>query len=88
MTEQERRQYVRTAFVAGVRITHTTIGSLDVKMRDLSDGGVFLFTGDRVDLPVGERVEIMALDIEDAPVLSARIVRRDSTGIALMFCED
>jgi len=49
---------------------------------------VFLFTGDRVDLPVGERVEIQALDIEDAPLLSAQIVRRDSEGIALTFIED
>jgi len=85
---QERRKHVRTAFTADVRITHTRIGTLDVKMRDMSEGGVFLFTGDGVDLPVGERVEIMALDVEDAPVLSARIVRRECAGIALMFSEE
>jgi len=56
-------------------------------MRDLSDGGVFLCTGDRVDLPVGEKVEIQALDVEDAPVLFAQVVRQEPAGIALMFIE-
>jgi hypothetical protein len=64
------------------------MGDLDVQMRDMSDGGVFLFTGDRVDLPVGTLVQIQALDIEDAPVLSAQIVRREIAGIGLMFSED
>lgn len=85
---QEKRKHIRTAFSANVRLMHSNIGTLDVEMRDMSDGGVFLFTGDRVDLPVGERVEIQALDVEDAPLLSAQIVRRDSEGIALMFIED
>ncbi len=88
MNGQERRKHVRTALVADVQLAHAGFGTLDVKMRDLSDGGVFLFTGDRVDLPVGEAVTIRALDVEDAPLLSARIVRRDSAGIALQFSED
>ena len=85
---QEKRKHLRTAFSANVRLMHANIGTLDVEMRDMSDGGVFLSTGDRVDLPVGERVEIQALDIEDAPLLSAQIVRSDSEGIALIFIED
>ncbi len=85
---QEKRKHLRTAFSATVRLMHANIGTLDVEMRDMSDGGVFLSTGDRVDLPVGERVEIQALDIEDAPLLSAQIVRSDSEGIALIFIED
>jgi hypothetical protein len=67
---------------------HASVGTLDVKMRDMSDGGVFLFTGDRVDLPVGSLVQIQALDVEDAPVLSAQIVRHEISGIGLMFSED
>jgi len=82
---QEKRKHVRTAFSANVRLMHASVGTLDVEMRDLSDGGVFLFTGDRVDLPVGEKVEIQALDVEDAPVLSAQIVRKELAGIGLMF---
>lgn len=84
----EKRKHVRTAFSAGIRLMHESVGTLDVEMRDMSDGGVFLFTGERVDLPVGERVKIQSLDVDDAPVLSARIVRRETRGIALMFSED
>ncbi|MFQ5643791.1 MAG: PilZ domain-containing protein [Thiogranum sp.] len=88
MSAPERRKHVRTAFTADVRLVHASVGTLDVKMRDLSDGGVFLLTADSVDLPPGERVEIRALDVEGAPVLSARVVRRDSTGIALILSDD
>lgn len=84
---QEKRKHVRTAFTANVRLMHASVGTLEVEMRDLSDGGVFLFTGDRVDLPVGEKVEIQALDVEDAPVLSAQIVRKEMAGIGLMFIQ-
>ena len=84
---QEKRKHIRTAFSANVRLMHASIGTLDVQMRDMSDGGVFLFTGDRVDLPVGSLVQIQALDVEDAPVLSAQIVRREIEGIGLMFSE-
>ena len=84
---QEKRKHVRTAFSANVRFIHSSVGTLEVRMRDLSDGGVFLYTGDRVGLPVGEHVEIQAMDIEDAPVLTARIVRIETDGVALMFVD-
>jgi PilZ domain len=83
----EKRQHIRTAFAADIKLIHPAVGELQVNMRDMSDGGVFLFTGDRADLAVGEVVQIQAMDIEDAPVLSARIVRRESSGIGLMFLD-
>ncbi len=82
---QEKRRHIRTAFSANVKFTHATVGDLNLKMRDMSDSGVFLFSGDRIDLPVGEVVQIQALDIENAPALNAVIVRRDTAGIALQF---
>lgn len=85
---QEKRQHIRTAFSAEIRLIHPAVGELKVNMRDMSDGGVFLFTGDRVDLSVGDTVQIQALDIEDAPILSARVMRRDPEGVGLMFLLD
>jgi hypothetical protein len=67
---------------------HPVVGEYDVEMRDMSDGGVFLLTTNRDDFPIGEVVQIQALDIEDAPVLSARVVRHEPTGIGLMFTEE
>lgn len=85
---RERRNHIRTAFRAHVKLMHPVAGDCEVEMRDLSDGGVFLFTANRDDYPVGEVVKIQSLDIEDAPVLSARVMRHEADGIGLMFIED
>ncbi len=85
---RERRQHIRTAFRAHVKLMHPVVGEHDVEMRDMSDGGVFLLTTNRDDFPIGEVVQIQALDIEEAPVLSARVVRHEPTGIGLMFIEE
>jgi len=84
----EKRKHVRTEFSGRVKVMHARLGSVEVELRDLSNGGAFLFTGDQFGLAVGERVRIQALDIEDAPVLNAQIVRVEEKGIALMFEED
>lgn len=85
---RERRQHIRTAFRAHVKLMHPVAGNCEVEMRDMSDGGVFLFTANRDDYPVGEVVRIQSLDIEDAPVLSARVMRHEAEGIGLMFIEE
>ncbi len=84
----EKRKHVRTEFSGRVKVMHPLIGAVEVELRDISNGGVFLFTGDQFGLPVGEVVRLQAQDLEDAPVLSARIVRIEEKGIALMFDED
>jgi len=84
----EKRKHVRTEFSGRVKVMHPLIGAVEVDLRDISNGGVFLFTGDQFGLPVGEVVRLQAQDLEDAPVLSARIVRIEEKGIALVFDED
>jgi len=83
----EKRKHIRTAFRAHVKLMHPAIGEYDVEMRDMSDGGVFLLTENLDKFPIGEVLQIQALDIEDAPVLTARVVRHESAGIGLMFIE-
>lgn len=84
----EKRKHVRTEFSGRVKVMHSQLGSVEVELRDISNGGAFLYTGDQFGLPVGETVRVQAQDLEDAPVLSARIVRVESRGIALMFDEE
>lgn len=68
---------------------HSVFGELVVESRDLSHGGIFLVTGDKVTLPIGTEVSIQDQDMGSAaPVVKATIVRIESTGIALMFCAD
>jgi hypothetical protein len=83
----EKRKHIRTEFSGNVKLIHASFGELTVEMRDLSDGGIFLYVQNDVTLPVGTTVRVQSLDIEDAPVLAAEIVRREARGIALMFLE-
>lgn len=83
----EKRKHIRTEFSGNVKLIHESFGELTVEMRDLSDGGIFLYVQNDVTLPVGTTVRVQSLDIEDAPVLAAEIVRREARGIALMFLE-
>lgn len=86
---QEKRKYIRTAFSGHVRLSHASFDKdVDLVMRDLSDGGLFVLCGGELDLPIGERVQIQSLDIDDAPVLEAQIVRREEAGFALIFILD
>jgi hypothetical protein len=81
----EKRQHVRTAFPAELKLMHPSFGALSVKSRDMSNGGVFVFTGGEVDLPVGTEVSVQAEDMEGAPVVQATVVRVEAEGVALMF---
>lgn len=84
----EKRKHIRTAFSADVKVMHAAVGELKLTMRDMSDGGVFLYSADLADIPLGALVQIQALDIEDAPLLNAVVVRREATGIGLQFVEE
>ncbi len=86
---KDQRRHARTPFHSEVRVTHPTMGSVVVMMRDFSDGGLFLLTKDLPVPPVGTIVEVQALCFGDqAPVLKAKIVRSNADGIGLMFCDD
>lgn len=85
---RERRKHLRTEFPAHVKLMHPVVGEHDVVLRDMSDGGVFLLTDSHAGFPIGEVLQIQATDIEDAPILTARVVRHEPTGIGLMFVEE
>jgi len=86
--KSERRKYIRTAFAARVKLVHSSIGEIEVDMRDMSDGGLFLFCGKLVGLQLGERVHVQAIEVQDAPLLEAEVVRCEAAGIGLMFTGD
>ena len=68
---------------------HPVPGALVADTRDLSHGGLFLCTGDKVNLPVGTEVMIQDQDMgTEAPLVRATIVRVESAGIALKFCAE
>ena len=86
---EEKRQHIRTTVSASVKLMHPSFGSLKVKTRDMSHGGLFIMTGGELDLPIGTEVSIQALDMfEEAPIVKAKIVRVESQGVALQFTSE
>lgn len=57
-------------------------------MRDMSNSGVFLLTGNELPLPEGSIVKIQVQGmLADAPVLDAEIIGKEEDGVALKFCD-
>lgn len=85
---KEDREHPRIPLSVPVKVIHSEFGERVFKMRDMSEGGVFLLTGNDLPLPIGAIVKIQVQGmIEDAPVLEAEIIRIEQEGTALKFCE-
>jgi c-di-GMP-binding flagellar brake protein YcgR len=84
----EKRSDTRTAFRAGVRITHATAGEYILKTRDMSHTGAFLILRDEIGLELNDKITIQSTDIDDAPMIDAEIVRIESDGFAVRYLVD
>lgn len=85
----DKRQHERISFSAEVRIMHPDFGSITGRMRDMSDGGVFLFVDYNPGLRVGAQVTVQAQDLSaEAPLVEATVVRIEEAGIALRYGRD
>lgn len=74
---------------APVKVSHADFGERIFNMRDMSNSGVFLLTGNELPLPVGTVVSIQVQGmLMEAPVLEAEIINKDNDGISLRFCND
>lgn len=82
---KDKRKHIRTELEGPVRLTHPRIGTIGARTRDVSDAGVYLLSDIALGLSVGDEVHIQAQDLEDAPILKARVVRIDKAGVALIF---
>jgi c-di-GMP-binding flagellar brake protein YcgR len=89
MSEEELRRHVRTNFSCRIKITHASIGEIQVKTRDISDGGVFVVLEPEQIPPIGTRLtgQVQGL-MEDAPILELEVVRVESTGVGLRFVQE
>ncbi len=88
MSNAEHRKYVRTRLTSSVKLTHPDIGSIEVKTRDISDGGIYLLSKITNLPPIGSEVTVQLLDTPfEAPVLTMRIVRVENNGIGLAFID-
>ena len=85
---QEQRKYMRGVSQALVEISHPGFGQVELKARDLSDGGVFVFLGQHIALPIGTvvkaRIKRHSGIINKDPV-DMQVVHHQSGGMGLMF---
>lgn len=89
MSDKDQRRYVRTAFSCRIKIQHESIGELQVKTRDISDGGVFLVLEPEQIPPIGTHLtgQVQGL-MDDAPVLEMEVVRVEPAGVGLRFVQE
>ena len=82
-----RRQDVRTKLVARVKLVSPNVGEFDVRSGDISDSGVYLYSLGHELPEIGSVVKLQVQDLPggDAPIIEAKIVRRDAQGIGLRF---
>ena len=84
----ESRGAVRTSFRAQIRLTHPQVGEYEVVTRDMSNTGLYLIWKEPIEVNIGEIISVQTLDIEDAPVINAKVVRVESDGFAVMYVFD
>jgi len=85
---KELRQYVRTSLTSKVKLTHPDTGTIEVKTKDISDGGIYVLSAMSDLPPVGSQVKVQLIDTPfEAPVLDMILVRYEPDGIGLKFLE-
>jgi hypothetical protein len=85
---QEQRRYMRTSSEALVEITHPSIGIMELKAKDLSDGGLFVFLGSHIGPPVGTVVKARIkrhTGLINVDPVDMQVVHHLSGGMGLMF---
>lgn len=84
----EQRRHSRVPSSAVVEMQHPVLGSLEVKARDLSDGGIFVLMGIHPAPPLGTelmvRIKRYTGTINQEPV-RMRVVHHQDGGVGLAF---
>lgn len=88
--QTDRREHIRTALNARVRVVHDDLGEGFFSTRDISDGGVFVVVEDDSFVPeIGDEVVIQVQGLPvPAPELTMVVVRKSVDGFGLQFAEE
>ncbi len=85
---REQREHIRSIMPAVVKVTHSSVGEITLKARDLSDGGVYVYCDSSGFIPVGSEAKMQAVNDEiEMPVINVKIVRHDSEGMGMAFID-
>lgn len=84
----EKRGAERTAFRASVRMLHPELGEYELLTRDMSHSGLYMQWNEPVEISMDDRIIVQSLDIDDAPLIHARVVRVEDGGFAVTYLLD
>ena len=84
----EQRAAERTTFRAQIRVEHPKRGEFQVVTRDMSHTGLFLLWKKPFEVNEGDEISVQTLDIDDAPVIFAKVVRVEAEGFAVMYLDE
>lgn len=79
MNEQDKRRHPRLNHRAKIRVVLPTLSEIFfADMRDFSESGLFLMCSADLIPELGASVEVQTTEIEDAPILTSQVVRREA----------
>ncbi len=87
----ENRKHLRIGLIVDIELTILGQDMINVRTRNISDGGLYLILDD-INLPeVGTEVKVRLKnqlgDGEEPPINRATVVRHEPDGIGLVFIE-
>jgi hypothetical protein len=86
--QADKRIHQRTSLTSQLRITHASFGSIEVKTKDISEGGVFILMENVSLPPEGTILEGQVQDgVEGRPVVRMEVIRVEPNGIGLRFID-
>lgn len=87
----ENRKHLRIGLVVDIELSLPDAEPVNVRTKNISDGGLYLLLDDIQLPPVGSEVKVRLKnqlgDGEEPPVNRARVVRHETGGIGLEFIE-
>lgn len=84
----DKRSSPRLAIDHDVLLSHPAVGTVCLRMRDMSNEGVFLLSEPGLGITEGLEVVLQVRELEDAPRVAARVVRVEAEGLTLAFLHD
>ena len=87
MAASERRNHERIKHRANIQVmTSQDVHTLE--MRDFSESGLYLFCVDTSIVAINDQIRVQTLEMADAPVLDAVVVRLENNiGFAVHFTQ-
>ncbi len=88
---KEQRKHLRIGLIVDIEMTLPLKGIINVRTKNISDGGLFIVLDDTEMPPIGTEVQVRLKnqlgDGEEPPINRARVVRHDPDGVGLEFIE-